>query len=74
MNDDAEVLMRTWLFGPIAFPRSVMPVILMTFKMKNMCWSDVPIPRSAFSVKSSPHFLSTTSLFNIIISPTGCPV
>eukprot|EP00983_Pelagomonas_calceolata_P129516 1161612-Pelagomonas_calceolata.AAC.2 len=32
------------------------------------------IPRSAPSVKSLPLFLSTTSLFYIFISPTGCPV
>eukprot|EP00983_Pelagomonas_calceolata_P060257 1146292-Pelagomonas_calceolata.AAC.3 len=30
--------------------------------------------RSALSVKSMPHFLSTTSLFYIFMSPTGCPV
>eukprot|EP00983_Pelagomonas_calceolata_P124833 1161147-Pelagomonas_calceolata.AAC.10 len=35
---------------------------------------DAPIPRSAISVKSMPHFLSTTSLFYTSMSPTGCPV
>eukprot|EP00983_Pelagomonas_calceolata_P009746 315921-Pelagomonas_calceolata.AAC.1 len=43
-------------------------------KMKNMCCSDVPIPRSVLSVRSMPHFLSLTSLFYISTSPTGCPV
>eukprot|EP00983_Pelagomonas_calceolata_P003870 125562-Pelagomonas_calceolata.AAC.1 len=43
-------------------------------KMKNMCCSDVPIPRSALFVKSLPHFSSTTSLFYTSTSPTGCPV
>eukprot|EP00983_Pelagomonas_calceolata_P056292 1144531-Pelagomonas_calceolata.AAC.1 len=54
--------------------RSVISVILMTYKMKNMCCSDVPIPRSALSVKNMPHFLSTTSLFYTSTSPTECPV
>eukprot|EP00983_Pelagomonas_calceolata_P008817 286650-Pelagomonas_calceolata.AAC.1 len=60
------------LFGPIVLLRS-----LMACKMKNICCSDVPIPRPALSVKSMPHSLSTTSLFYIkmiIMSPTGCPV
>eukprot|EP00983_Pelagomonas_calceolata_P131557 1161786-Pelagomonas_calceolata.AAC.5 len=59
------------LFGPIVLLRSVIPVILMTYKMKNMCCSNVPIPRSALYVKSMPHSLSTTSLFYTFISPTG---
>eukprot|EP00983_Pelagomonas_calceolata_P051212 1142309-Pelagomonas_calceolata.AAC.1 len=54
--------------------QSVISVILMAYKMDNMCCSDVPIPRSALSVRCVPHFLSTTSLFYIFISPTGCPV
>eukprot|EP00983_Pelagomonas_calceolata_P131061 1161740-Pelagomonas_calceolata.AAC.12 len=62
------------LLGSIVLLRSVIPVILMTYKMKNMCCSDVPIPRSALSVKSMPHILSTTSLFYTSTSPTGCPV
>eukprot|EP00983_Pelagomonas_calceolata_P066788 1149215-Pelagomonas_calceolata.AAC.1 len=34
------------LLGPILLLRSVISVILMTYKMKNMCCSnDVPIPR-----------------------------
>eukprot|EP00983_Pelagomonas_calceolata_P083152 1156096-Pelagomonas_calceolata.AAC.1 len=49
------------LFGPIVHLQSVIPVILMTYKMQNMCCSDVPIPRSALSVRSMPHFLNTTS-------------
>eukprot|EP00983_Pelagomonas_calceolata_P055117 1143989-Pelagomonas_calceolata.AAC.1 len=33
------------LFGPIVLLRSMIPVILMTYKMKNMCCSGVPNPR-----------------------------
>eukprot|EP00983_Pelagomonas_calceolata_P055316 1144108-Pelagomonas_calceolata.AAC.1 len=60
--------------GPIMLLQSVISVILMTCKMKNMCCSDVPIPRSAISVKSMHHTLNTTSLFCILISPSGRPV
>eukprot|EP00983_Pelagomonas_calceolata_P051041 1142237-Pelagomonas_calceolata.AAC.1 len=38
-----------------------------------MCFSDAPIPRSALSVKSMPHFLSTTSLSYTSTSPTLPP-
>eukprot|EP00983_Pelagomonas_calceolata_P093661 1157799-Pelagomonas_calceolata.AAC.13 len=44
------------LFGPITLLQSVIPVVPMAYKMKNMCCSDVSIPRSALSVKSMPHF------------------
>eukprot|EP00983_Pelagomonas_calceolata_P049384 1141494-Pelagomonas_calceolata.AAC.2 len=56
------------LFGPIAFLQSVIPVTLMTFKVKHMCCSGVPIPKSALSVRIMPLFSSTTSLFYIHIS------
>eukprot|EP00983_Pelagomonas_calceolata_P014983 476084-Pelagomonas_calceolata.AAC.1 len=62
------------LFDPIILLRSVMSVIWMTYKMKNICCSDAPIPRSALSVKNIPHFLSTTSLSYTSTSPTGCTV
>eukprot|EP00983_Pelagomonas_calceolata_P077867 1154046-Pelagomonas_calceolata.AAC.1 len=62
------------LFGPIVLLQSVISVNLMTYKMENMCCSDVPILRSALSARSMPHFLSTTSLFYISTSPTECPV
>eukprot|EP00983_Pelagomonas_calceolata_P024829 781907-Pelagomonas_calceolata.AAC.1 len=39
------------LLGPIVLRRSVIPVILMTYKMNNMCRPDAPISRSALSVK-----------------------
>eukprot|EP00983_Pelagomonas_calceolata_P050149 1141829-Pelagomonas_calceolata.AAC.1 len=39
-----------------------------------MCCSVVPISRFALSVRSVPHFLSTTSLLYTSTSPTGCPV
>eukprot|EP00983_Pelagomonas_calceolata_P025037 786950-Pelagomonas_calceolata.AAC.1 len=59
------------LSGPIVLLQSVMPVILMTYKMKNTCCSVVLIPWSALSVRSMPLFLSTTSLSYISTSPTG---
>eukprot|EP00983_Pelagomonas_calceolata_P032819 1028063-Pelagomonas_calceolata.AAC.1 len=67
------------LFGPIVLLQSVIPVILMTYKMKNICCSVVLIPRSALSlcalpVRSMPLFLSTTSPSYTSTSPTGCPV
>eukprot|EP00983_Pelagomonas_calceolata_P080528 1155182-Pelagomonas_calceolata.AAC.1 len=39
------------LFGPILLLQSVIPVILMTYKMKSMRCSVVPFPRSALSVR-----------------------
>eukprot|EP00983_Pelagomonas_calceolata_P016286 515057-Pelagomonas_calceolata.AAC.1 len=60
--------------GTIVLLRSVISVILMTYKMKNMCCSNAPIPRSALSIKGMPHFLSTTSISYTSTSPTGCPV
>eukprot|EP00983_Pelagomonas_calceolata_P037901 1136585-Pelagomonas_calceolata.AAC.3 len=62
------------LSGPIVLLQCVIPVILMTYKMENMCFSVVLIPRSALSVRSMPLFSSTTSLSYISTSPTGCPV
>eukprot|EP00983_Pelagomonas_calceolata_P024423 769100-Pelagomonas_calceolata.AAC.1 len=52
-NAHAIHLTYTMLFGPIVILRSVISVILMTYnlKMKSMCCSDVPIPRSALSVE-----------------------
>eukprot|EP00983_Pelagomonas_calceolata_P127061 1161364-Pelagomonas_calceolata.AAC.1 len=35
------------LFSPIVLLQSVISVILMTYKMENMCCSEVPIPRLA---------------------------
>eukprot|EP00983_Pelagomonas_calceolata_P010406 337535-Pelagomonas_calceolata.AAC.1 len=43
-------------------------VVPMTYKMKNTCCSNVPIPRSAPSVKGMLHYLSTTSLLHLHIS------
>eukprot|EP00983_Pelagomonas_calceolata_P080442 1155149-Pelagomonas_calceolata.AAC.1 len=62
------------LLGPIVLLRSVISVIWMTYKINNMCCSDVPVPKSALSTKSMPHYLSTTFFFYIFISSTGCPV
>eukprot|EP00983_Pelagomonas_calceolata_P077097 1153714-Pelagomonas_calceolata.AAC.2 len=59
------------LFGPMKLLQSVISVIPMIFKMKDMCCSDVPIPRSSLSVISMPCPLSTTSIFYIFISPTA---
>eukprot|EP00983_Pelagomonas_calceolata_P046764 1140332-Pelagomonas_calceolata.AAC.1 len=65
------------LFYPRVLLPSVISVILMTYKGykgKRPQSRHVPIPRFALSVKSTPHFLSTTSPSYTSTSPTGCPV
>eukprot|EP00983_Pelagomonas_calceolata_P006158 204608-Pelagomonas_calceolata.AAC.1 len=43
------------LFGSKVLLRSVIPVNLMIYKMKNMCCSDVPIPTEGLLSPSEDH-------------------